>query len=138
MAPDTDRSPEVCWEKDWECQAVSCPCGGAISFREDQSWTVPGPGPGVPDTGTPSTFHSRLNSLVRVSTLSRHGCILAIPALRKLRQEDSRYEGSPGYMMKPYLKTKMFFLVPAGVGTVPSSGGVDIYHTDLWLPDPEF
>lgn len=40
--------------------------------------------------------------------------------------------------MKPYLRTKMFFLVPAGVGTVPSSGGVDIYHTDLRLPDPEF
>lgn len=106
---------------------MSCPCGGAIYFREDQSWT-----------GTQSTFHSRLNSLVRVSTLSRHGCLLAILALRKLGQEDSRYEVSPGYMMKPYLRTKMFFLVPAGAGTVPSSGGVDIYHTDLWLPDPEF
>lgn len=30
VAPDTDRSPELCWEKDWESQAVSCPCGGAI------------------------------------------------------------------------------------------------------------
>lgn len=66
---------------------------------------------------------SRLKSLMRVSTLSRHGCTLAIPALRKLRQEDSQYEVSPGYMMKPYLKTRMFFLVPAGVGTVPAVVG---------------
>lgn len=26
VTPDTDRSSEVCWEKDWESQAMSCPC----------------------------------------------------------------------------------------------------------------